>query len=284
MAAPSGTSTLRGPHSALVYVTGGRLRLGFSKVETNRYVDADPLVVKVFDGDQCIFTETIPDDGVGEASLEPSEPLEWVSSPEGLADGFYRVTWECNSDVIFTDLSTSCGYLSILDRVYLAQGQYYGLEPSGPVTLYTAARKLDAETWHAEALQDLLVDGEPVASIDEVGQAVPVTLGEGVKQVTLDDPDMILTAPGSSFSVSADSLLIPVPQLQSVPLEDVSYILADYSYPMETEEGHEQHLEFDLRSIDFDNHSFQLFVIAPGLAEQGEELELISIELELVKE
>ncbi|MBN2027612.1 MAG: hypothetical protein JW854_12720 [Actinobacteria bacterium] len=278
--------SLRGTHAAYVYVAEGYLDLEFTKHDLNIYNDEDAIAVKVFDENECIFQHQVEDDGDPTASDQASPPQEVDLTLDGLGDGFYRIVWECGMDVLFKDIHVSSRHFSFMDSVFMVQDQLYGLGVSGPVSLYTAAGILAAETWHPESMQDLIVDGEPLVSVDKVAEPFTEDLPPGIKEITISNPDLLLNAPGSSFGVSEESLLIPssVPYSQALPLEDIRYILADYALPDYRDGGYVRELFFDLRGLEVGGNTLQLLLTAPGLVSRGEEVDIISIEVRLVKE
>lgn len=278
--------SLRGTHTAYVYVAEGYLDLDFTKYDLNIYNDEDRMAVKVFDENECIFQHQVEDDGDPTASNQASPPQEVALALNGLGDGFYKIVWECGMDVLFKDIHVSSRHFSFMDSVFMVQDQLYGLGISGPVSLYTPADIIAAETWHPESMQDLIVDGEPVVRVDKVAEAFTQDLPPGIKEITISNPDLLLNAPGSSFGVSEDSLLIPssVPYSQALPLDDIRYILADYALPAEYDGGYKRELFFDLRELDVGGNTLQLLLTAPGLMSRGEEIDIISIEVRLVKE
>lgn len=278
--------SLRGTHTAYVYVTEGRLDLDFIKHDLNIYDDGDTITVKVFEEKECIFQHQVEDDGDPTASNQASPPQEVDLTLSGLEDGFYRIVWECGMDVLFKDIHVSSRYFSFMGSIFMVQEQLYGLGISGPAYLYTPADIIAVETWHPESMQDLIVDGEPLVSVDKVAEAFTQDLPPGIKEITISNPDLLLNAPGSSFGVSEESLLIPssVPYSQSLPLEDIEYILADYGLPTDCGDCHEREMFFDLRELDVGGNTLQMLLTAPDLVSGGGEIDLLSIRVRLVKE
>ncbi len=277
---------LRGAHKAIAYIDDGRLELSFDKYDLNMYEGGDNLSFNVFRKGENVYGATMKDDGDTAASYITSSPQGMSIALDGLQDGFYTLVWDCGPDVLFRDLRLSCKWASFLDRVFMAQGELYGLERSGTVSLYTSARIMALETWHAETLQEVSVDGVMTITLSEPGVPVTTDLASGIKEIAVRNPNLLLNSPGFSFAVSRDSLLIPSYETFSptLSLQGIDYIIANYSAPTMVDGAWERRIELDLKGREMDGNTLQLLITSPGLASSEVELDLISIELTLFKD
>ena len=277
---------LRGAHTCFVKVEGGTLDLSLVKYDLNMYEDDDALVIRVLSEKDCVFIETIKDDGELTATYDPSPPQQAEIALTDLEDGYYKIELNCGNDVVIEDIAVSGGYLTFMDHLFLADHWIYMLGPSRPVTLYTNSDRLEVETWHEEALQNLTVDGATTFPVEEANAPATLEMPPGVNEIAAEHGDLYLSSPGSSFAFSPQALLIQLPHLlytRDLPLQVIDNILTTYSLPVREGDAYLSEFTIDTSRFDITSNTLFMTFIAPGLESEGKYMEIESIEIKLIK-
>lgn len=282
-------SLLRGLHVFYTVVGVEPLSFSFDKRELNWKEGPDPLGVFVYSGSELIWSTSIPDDGDEFESGVISPAVEFDLTLPDLPEGVYRIELFCDTDVIIENLRATQGYLSFVDKIFVADHELYEIAPSRPQTVFTNAEALYVWTWHPEAYQTIGVDGEEEIVMEEAGIKTFALLPYGVKELRMEMGDLSFLSKESSFAFSRASFFDPYPvkvkeYSREILYSDIEYVIADYTVPDEEGEWLTRKLTFDLEDMEIEDNKLRCTLWAPNLAVLDGEIVLGSLDIKLQKD
>lgn len=196
---------LRGGHTMFTYVRDEPLEMTWTFRDTNLREGADAVSLTVFDEQGAPVASTAsPDDGISSVSGISSDPRTLTVSTDRLPEGPYRLELSASDDIIFETMTSKQKHLVFaytLDLAALPQ----------PVTLWTNAKTLRAETQTASGVQTL---GYGQTSVDIAEPLVPVVTHveeTGLLPLTIPAGGISLFGEGN-FAFTQDEFFVPEPQ------------------------------------------------------------------------
>jgi hypothetical protein len=286
---------LRGPHEFVTYAANESLHFGLDLIDSNREFNADPVKVEVYRDSVLVHEELLPDDGIVDATGQPSAPQS-LSIDLPVSDaGLYRVVLAVNDDIFLTHLATDQDRLVIPRRLYLAQSAEYASVVPGLNTiesqLWLHGEKLTAKTDHPAGLQTVSI-GDDTLLIDRVSsphlweEADPVS--PLLRPLTVPNNDLLLATPGW-FALSEESAFDPslgiTPLDETTALDELDLIVfSDYTPPVPGLGSTVQTASFSLDGVAGDRKDLQFVLSAPGLDRANRSLEMTHLEFRFQRE
>ncbi|MEK6884020.1 MAG: hypothetical protein AABY22_30600, partial [Nanoarchaeota archaeon] len=119
-------TTLRGGHTFYIY-TSGYLLIEVKKQDLNWYNGSDQLDIEVYDsGDNLLFTNTIPDDGI--TTISPNKNSANIQKGtielENLPESVYRIEFR-NFDGVIRQITTNTDKIVAANSLYLADSDLF---------------------------------------------------------------------------------------------------------------------------------------------------------------
>ncbi len=195
---------LRGTHRFVTYAGPGEtMELALDVVDLNRRAGADAVTVTVSRDGVRLQQAVLPDDGDTSDRQRAADVRTHVVSLDAPADGLLRVELAAPSDdIVFRRIATNLDYLAFTGPLTLDSGLAVATTTL-PLTLTTDATRVTALTTHAEGRQRLLV-GSAALELSTTHQPAGVSVGGGLKEITVARPDVQLTTNGTlAFSREA---------------------------------------------------------------------------------
>lgn len=279
---------LRGGHSFYTYVGKRSPEFSFTVRDLNAYEGADQLQVIVYSGDRIVDSRILEDDGdvSSGAVVSPSRSVTY-DFPD-LEEGTYRFDLVCNNDLVITNIKSSQFYLVFDQQLFVADHELYLFLPSRGATIYTDATALSGETWHEEALQTVTSDGARLMEISQVGIPFVAELPPGLKQLEIEEGDILLKTQKGYFSFDRESFFDPRP-IATVPYSElafpssVEYIVATYTFPEKEDRVFTARQTIPLEGIPVPNNLVGFSLYAPQLVKSKKALELYSLGITIRK-
>lgn len=281
-------SALLGPHTFCLYVGSQPLQVALTKVELNRSEGPDPLEVIVYRGTEPVWATAVPDDGDEGESGVLSVPQAVEFALEGLEEGVYTVELVCGEDVVLEDISSSQGYLSFIEQVYMADTDLYGLGPSLPATVFTDAQELNVYTKRSDSFQTLVADDGGSLTVDEAGRKFLWSLPAGLNEIRTEKGGIAVTSVDGVFSFSREAFFVPFPLKvvkygEILLLTDIEYIIGEYAIPAKEGEWQRRELYFNLSDMEIEDKILRCALVCPGLKQRGGGVVLGAIDIRLDK-
>lgn len=274
------TNPLRGPLMIYTYVKDETLNFSFDFFDLNKNKDADPVELKLFDGDRLIAIQTLPDDGiVGEAD-KPSASRNVNIKKEALSEGVYRLELVAGDDIVTKRIVSAQGKISFISKIWLAEGG------SDNLFLYTDSQEVSAQTINPAKLQTISVAGKPL-NLSETYRQFAVTTGADRSEIHLKRNDVMLAGDGV-FAFKQEALLNPnlTQAIGGLDLDKkgINYILAGYQPPEKDGEWQIASAEFDLTKAYREFYKYNFLLSIPGLRAEdksGKKVMIKEIKIEL---
>lgn len=214
---------LRGPHKFEMVVNDNRLVVDLAKSDLNRTEGADEVSVKIFKGNQAIFSDMIEDDGhIGSEIGNEGEAQKKSVVLEGLENGSYRLeigNEASGKDFIITSLATNAIRSAFVDQVFLFDPVEIGIgqkQTRYSLDLYVSTNggTLSATTWHPQVERSVLLGGETIIGLEGVEEAGIISkekeVARGDYEMEVSNPgSIILNMPDTGFSFKPGSVFEP---------------------------------------------------------------------------
>ena len=215
--------SLRGSHSALVWIEAGPARLDVWKQDLNYRVNPDPLTVSVssMDGSQSWSME-VPDDGVTSGTKKLGSIQRQTLEFDVRTPGWHRVELQPLNpgEVLLRGVSVNGRSVLIADSVFLAGPAYHPSSSSSSNVYFYAPSPtvISAKTLHSDSLQVVRVSGSGVSHelvLREAGRASTAVLQEGVYEIRSEMGNVLLNGDGFFF-FAPGALERPVAERQAL--------------------------------------------------------------------
>lgn len=289
----------RGKITFFTYVNGEMFNLKVSKQDLNIYEDPDVVTVKIYKENDVVYTGQIDDDGITDVSGKVLSPLEaTIQNPgPGLPEpGIYKVVIEASTDTVITKLVTNLNKLVFVPPLFpVSNHEVYPkiVKKTRPNKFLTDAVSLSFETYHPTAEQEIKIGTQSAQlKVKEELIATPsaeaTSSAHGLTEITLPKSDVVVKGRLGYFAFSPEQFFQPTRyKLQTIDskedLEGVDYIIADYTPSWQEGEWRVAEAEFDLSTAFVKNGKLSWLIKAPGLKENGNEVIIKKIEVELSK-
>lgn len=256
--------SLRGHHEFKTYVKDEVLSVRFEYMDMNRDEGADPVILTVFDEQgRPVGSARGDDDGDVSALARPSGMRSVELSVPGLSEGVYKLVFDVSRDVFIRKIKTPQQRLVALNTVYLADEVAYR-EPAQVAALFTTAKRIQAQTRHADGVQTVHV-GEQTLAIEQ-----PYTLytlddhrasrnlesfAHGLTDVRPErgDVELILDQPAA---FAPEMFFNPEPTrlhfYTDLDQDGIDYIIADYTSPERRGDWFVAKMDVDLSKLRFE--------------------------------
>jgi hypothetical protein len=289
------TTPLRGSHTMYVYLKNEPFHMTFYKQDLNWYKDADTITVTIFKDDFEVMEVISDDDGISDSSKHVlrEEKFEVKNpGPDLPESGVYKVVINASTDTVIKRIETNLSKIVFSETLFPAGNKIVYpkiVEETKPVTLYTDALLLSANTYHREAYQDININ-DKILNINDIQKEFTATLSANtLSEITVPEGDVVLTGVLGYFSFSKDAYFNPIKYLL-YPVKDesdiafVDYILTDYRRPIENDDWKTTEVTFDLDDAYLSNNKLSWIIQAPGIRENKREVIIKDISVEMSKE
>lgn len=228
--ATQGGVSLRGFHEFVAATDGGDLNLRIEYMDMNRNVGADPVHVRVYQGDKLVAEAERPDDGVVRATNASLDRQAIDVRAEGLDAGIVKVELNAGQDVYWRTIESSLSKMTFGPHVTIGDEVGYLAEPRR-VVFWTDAQHLTLFTRHAEGVQTVAVGDERVEIAVPHERYEVENKDKGVVRVVVPQGDLVVVSDGH-IAFSPDQFFNPDP----IKLDDrtdldalgVNYVIATY--------------------------------------------------------
>lgn len=251
---------LRGAHQFYLYLKNEPWRLNFDFLYLRQDPKSDPATVNIWSGDKIIMTQTISDNS--ELNTGKTENKSLNFSGPAQAAGVYKIEVKISNDVVIKRIESSSDKLSVIHKIWPVSG-------SGDLTLFTDAKQLRAQTSNPASLGKIIFGGQTF-DLNKTYQPFNYISGGLNQIINLKKDDLVLENNGV-FAFAADSLLNP--GVKSVdryflPGDNIKYIIADYSQPVENDGLKTASAKFNLISADRVDGRYTFLISIPGLTDK----------------
>lgn len=262
--------TLRGAHASKVYVKQEPIFVEFSYMDMNRDHGSDPILVSVTDeSNKPVLHVRVEDDGNATDDKRATTLKSLVVETGVLPEGVYKIDVQASRDIFVRSIQTTQQKMVFLNSLYL--GDVSGFQETfSPVTLYTEAKRLSAQTRHAESVQTLTV-GSGTLVISAPYQLVTESVkGQGLIPIFVPKEDVeILTDAPIALSHASYFRPDPVRLLPHTDLDQlkINYILAKYTPPEVRDGWYVATVRLDATSLYLDKGSWKFTFSTPEIEE-----------------
>lgn len=295
---PASTQTtidtpFRGTHTLYVYLDHEPFQMTIEKQDLNWYEDPDPVTVKIYKGQDLVYTVTGNDDGITNASHTTGAPQEIkIKNPsqELPESGVYKVVIMANSDTLIKRISTNLHKIVFQGPIFLAgnASSYPDVVAStSATTLYTNALSLSALTYHGAGEQTLQV-GDQQLSLNTLRIPQTITPKEDLTKIVVPQNDVVLDPFQGYFAFSADQFfqpttyhVMPITNAQDATLAD--YIITQYKPPHIENGWQVNEYTFDINNAYINKNRLSWLIKAPDLKENGNAILIKDIQVTYYK-
>lgn len=251
---------LRGAHQFYLYLKNEPWRLNFDFLYLRQDPKSDSVTVNIWSGDKIIMTQTISDNS--ELNTGKTENKSLNFSGPARAAGVYKIEVKISNDVVIKKIESSSDKLSVIHKIWPVSG-------SGDLTLFTDAKQLRVQTANPVSLGKIIFGGQTF-DLNKTYQPFNYISG-GLNQIINLKKDDIVLENNGVFAFAADSLLNP--GVKSVdryflPGDNIKYIIADYSQPLENDGLKTASAKFNLIGADRVDGRYTFLISIPGLTDK----------------
>jgi hypothetical protein len=286
---------LRGSTTFYAYLNNEPFHMSFTKQDLNWYDDPDVMKVSVYKDKLKVFDATIDDDGDSSNDHQPgpSQTFQINNPGPGLPQaGVYKIVVEASDDTVLTKITTNLHKIAFEGPIYPVANAtiYSGLVSKTQATdLYTRAPVVTAQTYHASTLQTISVGGQSI-NLTKPLQTVATKVIASVELAKIEAPKSDVSINGAGyFAFSPDQFFEPssyktLPINSAQDLSQVDYVLTDYPGIEKLPGGWQvAQRDFDLSDAVIQKGQLSWVIDAPGLSNNGNKLQIKSIEVTLSK-
>lgn len=286
-------TTLRGFHEIYTYVQHEPLYFKFTLQDLNLSEGPDAVKVVASLGSKTVAKASLDDDGVTQATGNPSgeRTVELrVPDPE---PGLYSITVQTKSDDVFIrHISTQQHLIDFRKRLYLADNDAYaklGGVATAPADVLVVGTAVKATTTNQKSIQTITIDGKPLRLRSISQQEVFSRASSSMGRVQAPKNDVLLGTDGY-FALNQEQLFDPTllssPALINPIPDTINYVIANYPRLRDSGNGwlHAQ-TEFDAKELYRNVDGEYTFTIdAPEISSQRKYLELKKISVTFQRE
>ncbi|MBU1323423.1 LytR C-terminal domain-containing protein, partial [Patescibacteria group bacterium] len=288
--------TLRGSHTLLVKVNKGPFLLTVIKQDINTYEGEDVLSVQIYNGQNKIAEQLIPDDGVTDAGRLAMAPQKSEIKINDIKPGIYKIVLQDmtkNADILIKSVEINQPSLVFQTPLFVDDGK--------PTTLWTNSKEITMITAHSSSIQTVKLDGKYDLKVEKDGKEFAFDLNNPDSKIAtssganastlhrLEIPknDLIISGDGY-FAFSQESFFNPEP-IKAVDLSQVSdinkidFIIANYQTVKKDGEWYTAQAYFDPFGITIDDDILYFSLESPELNSYGGEIVIDSLEVTVKK-
>lgn len=262
--------SLRGAHASKVYVKQEPIHVEFSYMDMNRDDGSDPILISVTDETNRPISHVRVEDDGNTSSDKRATVLKTVIVETGvLPEGVYKIDLQASRDIFVRSIQTTQQKIVFLNGVYLGDVSGYR-ESFTPVTFWTEAKRLSAQTRHAESVQTLKIGSETLSILAPYKLVTKSVQGKGLVPVHVSKEDVeILTDAPIAFSEAQHFRPDPIRLLPHTDLDQlhVNYILAKYTPPEVRDGWNVTTVQLDARQLYLDQGSWKFTFSTPEIEE-----------------
>lgn len=283
---------LRGKVVFYTYLSNEPFKLNLWKQDLNWYAEPDVVTVKIYKEEDVVYTAQIEDDGIVDDSRKSYPPQEaYIENPgpEFPEPGVYKVVIETGGDSVITRMQTNLHKIVFLSPIFPVSNHDVYPQISKetiPNTIWTDALEISAITNHPQAIQEIKI-GTSSAQLN-LNEELVASSSTQITEIYLPKSDVQIKGNMGYFFFNNEQYFKPNRfNIQNITskedLEGVDYIITKFSPPKQEGEWKVSETEFDLRTAYVKDGKLSWIIKAPGLKENGNEVIIKSIEVELIK-
>lgn len=273
---------LRGSYQFYTYIENEDLNFSVDFVDLNQNIDknGDPVQIYVYGSSSRAIAEySLPDDGnIQDDGISSISRNINIHIP-GLSPGVYKVEVKTNDDLVSQNIKTSQSKLSFISRVWLYN------HSAENINLWTASDAVKLKVNEPSGVGEVILNGRSFL-IPETYQQYSVVFGDLLvaNQILVSRPETILETSGV-FSFSAAALFNPdIKKVdRNLNLDNIKYIVADYSSPVDLGIWRKAEVEMDISDVYREQGKTNFLLSVPGLLAEnniaGAEIKSLQIEL-----
>ncbi len=285
---------LRGKVVFYTYVSNESFKLTVSKKDLNLYPDPDLVNIDIYKEDDIVYSAQIDDDGiVDDSGKSNSDQQIYIQNPgpELPEPGVYKVVIDAGGDSVITKIKTNLHKIVFDSPIYpISNKEVYPniVNQTQSNQFYSDARQLNLTTFHKNTEQTVQIGTESAELKFKQELIATPSASSDLTEIILPKSDVQLRAKLGHFAISQDNYFQPTRyKLQNISnpddLDNLNYIITDYTTPEMDGEWKKGIIEFDLRNAYIKNGTLRWILKTPGLKENGNEIIIKKIELEFVK-
>lgn len=288
--------TLRGKHTALVYIKQENLYLEFEKQDLNFAHGQDAGIVRISNyKNDIVFEKNIEDDSIVDNSSEQREPERMELNVSDLEEGVYKIDFNFNDDVLIKNMQTKNHWFVFKNRIFIADNDIYK-QTTKETNLIFQGDELKISTPNEGGLQNITLNSQ---SFNIELQRHPYAFNKELNDIDFSG-EILINSPKSNLILqsakgffvfeSPDTFFYPFPSYivdfnadsKESLLGEVSYILAEYQKPIELADGwQENSYTFDIKDLHQDDKRIKFILSAPGLSKECFSFSIRQIRMEL---
>ncbi len=271
---------LRGAYQFYTYAKDEKLSFKLEVQDLNLNKDADPIELKLWQGNRLISSAKLADDGAAGDTGKIGPMRELALEAADLPESAYRLEVVANDDIVTSRIVTPQSKLSFINKVWFAEGG------SKPIVLDTDSQTVNVQTTDPAKLSIVTVGQHELEVAETYRQYSVSTIGR-LTSVVLPQDGMIVSGDGV-FTLSGSGFINPgymkVGPEFFPDQRGVEYVIADYVAPDQIGDGwRKAEAEFDLGSAAYrEFYKYSFIISAPGLkAEEQPQRKLVLKEIKI---
>lgn len=287
---------LRGSHTMFMYLQDEPFRLTVQKQDLNWYEDPDIMEIRVYKGNDVVFTSIIDDDGITDNSKAVGMIQEAIINNPGPGlpeNGVYKVVFDANGDTVIKNIRTNLKKIVFVGSVFpISNSVVYPefIPETATTTLYTNSDIVTVLTYHDATLQDITINNNEIFSLQEtlVLNRISIKNNKMISKMAIPQSDVVISNMGY-FAFSEDQFFTPYklnlqPILPTTDLDLLDYVLTPYNKPSIDNTGYfTVEREFDLATAVPINNKLSWMIRAQGLKENNREVIIKDIKITYTK-
>lgn len=282
--------TLRGTHTLLIKVDKNPLSLTVVKQDANGYKGEDVLSIQIYNDQNKIAEQLIPDDGVTDNGGLMMTPQKSEIKIDDIKPGIYKIFLKDmteNADVRIKSIEINQSSLVFQSPVFAVDEK--------TTTLWTNTKQLKMITYHYTSVQTVKLDSKYDLKIDKSNENYEFDLNKPentdnnkeLHQLEIPKNDLIINGDGY-FSFSKESFFNPEPikmfnLSKLLNLDKIDYIIANYQQAKKDGEWYSALAYFDSKDIVIDGDKLYFSLESPELSSYGGEIIVDNLEITVKK-
>lgn len=286
------TVSLRGRHEFKTYLKDEPLSLQMEFMDMNRDEGADPLSLTVFNEQgQVVGGVNKGDDGDLSKLAQPSSMQSVQLSVNDLPEGVYKIVLDASRDLFVRTIKTTQQKFVVMNGLFLADDVGYRPMPQA-VTLFTTAKRLQAQTRHSEGIQTVTIGGKPFSIAQPYELYTYSASSPGLTDIVVPKPDIELFV-DQPVAFSSNAFFNPEPnRLQfytDLDAQGIDFVIADYQSPEKRGDWYVAHVDMDLHKLTFQTKkpdlrffregSWKFVFSLPGVQEKNASIKVHALDL-----
>jgi hypothetical protein len=246
---------IRAAYQFYTYIKQEELNYIFNFVDLNLNSDDDPVEIKIYSGDNEIYSTYVTD---GKVDNNERQAIVKIAD---LPEGVYRFSIIANNDIITKNIISKQNQFVLINKVWLADGNKKN------ITLFTDSRLINAQTINPGSLGKIKV-GDTFIDVNETYKQLSIKTLKQPAKIELNKDDIIISGDGVFSFVEAglfDPKLKTVDENLNINDEKINYVLTNYQTPIDFDGWQTTTQEFDLTKAYQENSKYQFLISIPSL-------------------